>query len=341
MEHNPEYEKMPKSLKSLGLSEKEVSEINKLTWCVTEKVHGANFSFVYEKGKLSYAKRKQFLKWSDDFFGFQNVVNSIENKLLEIFEQLSQNINADRYIIYGELFGGKYPHPEIEANINVQAIQTGVYYSPDILFCAFDIASEEDGVKTYLNYESAISYFNSVQLFHAKPLFTGKLKDALEFNSRINSTIPAALNLPLLDKNMIEGIVLKPFKHNDLIDFERPVIKIKNPEFDEEKKFHEAEKWSYIPDISSKSEELHFIVEEFNNLINKNRIESVLSKTGAIDMSNQSRMEEIREEFLSDVVVDFNEKNDHLMDELLDDQKSWILQRIKAQIDLLIINYAN
>ncbi len=65
------YEKMPNSLKKLGLNESGYSELEKLKWVVTEKVHGANFSFVYEAGKLKFAKRKEYLSWNDDFFGFQ------------------------------------------------------------------------------------------------------------------------------------------------------------------------------------------------------------------------------------------------------------------------------
>jgi len=336
---NPEYEKMPKSLKSLGLSEKEVSEINKLTWCVTEKVHGANFSFIYEGNKLSYAKRKQYLKWTDDFFGFQQVVNELETKVIRIFELLSQNVAADKWIIYGELFGGKYPHPDVTKDSNVQAIQTGVYYTPNITFCAFDIAWEIDGEKEYLDYEKAVNYFERSGLFYAKPLFKGKLKDALEFNTRINSKIPESLNHPLLDNNLIEGIVLKPWIHNDLLAFERPVIKIKNPEFDEEKKFHEAEKWSYIPDISSNNEELNFIIEEIALLINHNRMESVISKTGAIDPFNDLRMKEIGDEFYRDVLADFDEHSDQMLNELSDDQKSWVNGRIRAQVDIFINSF--
>lgn len=59
------YEKMPSSLKKLELSEKEFSQLEKLLWVVTEKIHGANFSFIYENGQLRLAKRKDYLAWDD------------------------------------------------------------------------------------------------------------------------------------------------------------------------------------------------------------------------------------------------------------------------------------
>jgi hypothetical protein len=74
--------------------------------------------------------------------------------------------------------------------------------------------------------------------------------------------------LPELQNNLIEGIVIKPFNMIDSnLNIERPIIKLKNPEFEEEKKFHEAEKWSFIPDVSSKTESLSFIMEELRNYI--------------------------------------------------------------------------
>ena len=48
MKKNSEYEKIPRTLKQLDLAEKALNELGKLTWVVTEKIHGANFSFAYE-----------------------------------------------------------------------------------------------------------------------------------------------------------------------------------------------------------------------------------------------------------------------------------------------------
>lgn len=261
------YEKMSNSLKKLGFSVAEIQELDKLKWVVTEKIHGANFSFVYEKRKLKFAKRKEYIAWTDDFFGFQLVANQLENQIIQLFEELSTTISAEKYILYGELFGGEYPN--IPADKNIQAIQTGIYYSPIIQFCAFDIAFESNGQKEYLAYEKAIQYFESHQVFYAKPLAIGKFTEALNFDVLINSTIPSQLNLPELANNLIEGVVIKPFNKNQKSE-KRAIIKLKNPDFEEQKKFHEAVKWTYIPSISFNTEELEFIVEELRNYITKN-----------------------------------------------------------------------
>ncbi len=337
------YEKMPSNLKKLGLSETDFSKMEKLKWVVTEKIHGANFSFVYENRTLRYAKRKVYLSWSDDFFGFQLVVNEIEDKIIRLFEDLSANEDGEKYIIYGELFGGKYPHPDVKADDNLNAIQTGVYYSPSIKFCAFDIAIEksDSNSKRYLDYESSISYFEKHNLFYIKPLLIGKFSDAVNFNTRINSMIPKQLNLPELTENLIEGVVIKPYNNlaNNNIS-SRPIVKLKNKEFDEENKFHQAEKWSYIPNVSSKSEDLTFILDELRNYITRNRLESAVSKVGAIDFSNRERLEEIEKELFNDTLIDFNENNEGLLEELSTEDKDWIYERVNSEVKELI-NTAN
>ncbi|NLU92042.1 RNA ligase family protein [Chitinophaga sp. Ak27] len=335
MSPNAEYEKMPKNLKGLQLSEKAQQDLNKLKWVVTEKIHGANFSFVYEDHQLLYAKRKAYLKWTDDFFGFQAVVAEMEDRVLALFEQLKQDRPANRYILYGELFGGKYPHPEVAPDPDVQAIQTGVYYSPAIRFCAFDIALETDdaGGKTYLDYEIALAYFERFGIFHARVLFTGKINEVLNFNTRIDSAIPRQLQLPELSPNLIEGVVVKPLRHTDIMEpGVRPIIKLKNPEFDEEKKFHEAEKWSFIPGVSSRWEELSFLVTEMAAYITENRLNSAVSKTGRLDFANAQRIREIRQEFLDDIFADFNIDHNNLLADLEPDKVQWLRDRVDARI---------
>lgn len=338
------YEKMPSSLKKLGLSESDFAQLEKLKWVVTEKVHGANFSFVYENGILKFAKRKDYLSWEDDFFGFQLVANQIETNIIRLFEALSTNIKAKKYIMYGELFGGKYPHSSVEADPNVHAIQTGVYYSPTINFCAFDIAieTENSASKEYLDYETAISYFEKHAVFYAQPLLIGKFGEAVNFDTRINSTIPKQLKLPELTENLIEGVVIKPYNRLDGVSVSsRPIVKLKNKEFDEEKKFHQAEKWTYIPKLSSKSEDLSFILDELRNYITINRMESATSKIGALDFTNEQRITAIETEFFRDTLVDFNENNENLLEELATEEQHWIHERVKAEIKKVMYSFKN
>ncbi len=334
----PRYEKMPKNINKLGFNTNEMAELDKMKWVATEKVHGANFSFSYENGQLKFAKRKAFLSWEDDFFGFQLLVNRIENQVIALFEELSTNIEAEQYIIYGELCGGGYPHPAVMPDENVEAIQTGVYYSPTIQFCAFDIALVETETlsKYYLDYAVALSLFQKYDLLHADPLFIGKFHEVFDFNIKIHSTLPKILGLPPLEQNLIEGIVVKPLEHLHSSLSIRPIIKIKNPAFEEEKKFHLAEKWSYIPKVNSNAEELHFLVEAAKNYVTRNRLQSAISKIGALDHQNETRIKAIENEFLEDTLTDFDLDHDNIFEDLNETQINWIRDRIRAAIKQLI-----
>lgn len=336
MTAHSEFEKMPKSLSHFHLSEKQMKEIDKSKWVVTEKAHGANFSFVYEDKKMRFAKRKEYLDWQSDFFGFQLVVSEIEDKIWAFFEQLSHDFHAKKYILYGELIGGEYPHQDVLNSENLQAIQTGVYYSPDIQFFAYDIALEmgEEQRKIYLEYETALRYFNQFSLLHAKPLFVGKFTDCLYFHTRINSTIPEILGLPTLKENLIEGIVIKLYQNPQQIMYSpRIILKVKNTEFEEEKKFHEAEKWSYIPKRGTKTEDLDFILTELRTYISENRLNSVLSKIGRF---RHEIKKEVQIAFREDVWIDFNEHFGNLLNELDAESQKWLKNRVDAEIECLL-----
>ncbi len=330
------YEKMPTSLQKLRLSENDYARLDKLKWVVTEKIHGANFSLIYQNKTLKFAKRKEYLTWKSDFFGFQQVVATIETQVIQLFEQLSRNVEADKYIIYGELFGGAYPHPEVNKIANVQAIQTGVYYSPNIHFSAFDIAYQEGGKRHYLDYETSINYFRDYSLFYCQPLLVGSLNQASNFNIRIHSTLPKELGLPLLTNNLIEGVVIKPYNQPlDIAMETRPIFKYKNPEFEEQEKFHKANKWSFVPNVSSRSEDLSFIVEDLRTYINNSRMASAISKIGALN-KDVERLEEIKQEVLQDAMIDFNENNSDILQDLAPDEINWIKERITVEITNLM-----
>ena len=48
--------------------------------------------------------------------------------------------------IFGELFGGGYPHPDFPF-VPEELVQTGIYYCPGLEFYAFDIATVSSGSK--------------------------------------------------------------------------------------------------------------------------------------------------------------------------------------------------
>ena len=102
-------------------------------WVVTEKVHGANFSFwVYkglESGKIDIkcAKRSGWIEEGEKFFDYKSV--------LEKYRPMLENLRSDLlddFVIYGELYGDN--------------IQSGMCYKLEQDFVAFDMRwINEDG----------------------------------------------------------------------------------------------------------------------------------------------------------------------------------------------------
>lgn len=52
-----------------------------------------------------------------------------------------------------------------------------------------------------------------------------------------------------------------------------------------------------------------------------------------MDFTNEQRIIDIKNEFFLDTLVDFNENNNNLLEELSDDEKKWINERVKSEIN--------
>eukprot|EP00037_Helgoeca_nana_P022368 m.228344 g.228344 ORF g.228344 m.228344 type:complete len:387 (-) comp25975_c1_seq2:79-1239(-) len=119
--------------------------------------------------------------------------------------------------IFGELYGGRYDHPDVAPVHGLQPIQMGVWYSEELRFLPFDVAvvcagpSESPGHRTYLDYSDAAAVCHAAGLPFAPTLFTGTLAECLEVPIEFETTIPQMHGLPSLGPaNVAEGIVIRP-----------------------------------------------------------------------------------------------------------------------------------
>lgn len=304
------YEKMPESLDYWQLSESDYRKLRKTPWVVTEKIHGANFCIITDGTKVGFAKRKELLSPDEDFFGFHSIRKLLREQTLSIYHTLHHNDSSIVTVaIYGELFGGEYPHPEVMEIEGFQGIQTGVYYSPKICYCAFDIALECGAPKgrVYLDYDLGLKLFRDVGMFYSQSLFMGKYEDALAYNIKFNSTIPGLLGLPKLPRdNLAEGVVIKPAKAIYLDTPKgkvRPIFKRKINLFAEDSRFHQAEKWSYSYYKPRETD----INEQLLSLVTPTRLDNVISKLGRVVINNPSKKKLLVESFIDDVLESFRE----------------------------------
>ncbi len=107
-------------------------------WVVLEKIHGANFALILGD-ELKAAKRTGLLAPGDKFYNWENLVEKLKPQMLKLKASLAAWKPSSLFTVYGEFFGGIYPHPDVPRISDVPHIQKGIFYSPDHHFYAFDI----------------------------------------------------------------------------------------------------------------------------------------------------------------------------------------------------------
>ena len=269
------YEKMRESAAGWQLDEADMRAVIKAPWAVTEKIHGANFVVVTDGTDVRFGKRKALLAAGESFFGHAALAADLSVAALAIWRA----VGAPKISIYGELFGGHYPHPEAPSSAGVQAIQTGVWYAPDVRYAVFDIATE-DRERSYLGGDAVGTLCAEAGILAIPPLHVGTWEEATQFPLGFDSTIPALLGLPALQApNLAEGVVLKPWTPLSVSINgvrTRPVLKRKIAAFAEDARYHGAQKW----DVPSTPLAMPTVEWALLTRINGDRVAAVVSKTG-------------------------------------------------------------
>ena len=303
-----------------------------IRYVVQEKVHGANFSFWTDGNEVRCAKRTAFLDASDSFYNFQKVLARYYSKILESFK-ISEA--KEQLVLYGELFGGNYPHKDVEPVKEQKTIQKGVFYNPDVDFYVYDAAIDGKLVDQYTLYiltaEIGLGLF-AHDLSGKSESFS--FEEALEFDPVFESGIYKFYDLPKLENNMAEGVVIKPFKPLFYPNGERVILKNKNPKFGE--KVHQDKKPK--PTINL-SEEGNLLMDDLMSYLNENRLRNVLSKIGQV---TQKDFGKIMREFTSDAMDDFDKENKASFDSLAKEERKVLTKTLSNEAATLIRNnFAN
>jgi Rnl2 family RNA ligase len=260
-------------------------------WIATEKVHGAQLVVAYDGRRLRVGKRKAWLRDDEPFFGWQLLRAELERTARAALDAAGDGCCAVR--LYGELYGGHYPHPSVAAVPGASAVQTGVWYSPGIRFALFDVLThrEPDDPGTLGTY-AAVAAVAAAGGVDAVPLLGRGTRCAVDgVPVRFPTRIPALHGLPQLDGNLAEGVVLRPDTRLPLAD--RPIVKRKIPEFDEPR-FGGARPWD--PHVGPAQ-----LGPLAATLVNAARIASARSKVGPDDPAA------LEEEIVLDVMLDLTD----------------------------------
>lgn len=306
------YEKIVDAPEQWGLDEADYRALRKVPWVVTEKIHGANFCLITDGHDVRCAKRKELLPDGEDFFGHLALLPRLTAAVLDVHAQVQRaHPEMARVAIYGELFGGGYPHPDVAPVADVQPVQTGIYYSPRIEFCAFDLAVEttdDPPRNSYLDYDEAMPIFEAAGLLYARPLLIGAYEEALAFPLGFESHVPAQLGLPPLPTgNRAEGVVVKPLRDVALdgaAERFRPILKRKIPEFAEDKRYRGATKWEPSRDRPGEwRPALADLRQHASDLVTDARLASAISKVGRLTAADPPRVQAVTELLVEDIAA--------------------------------------
>jgi hypothetical protein len=200
----------------------------------------------------------------------------------------------------------------------VEALQTGIWYSPTIGYCVFDLAVVcGDQPRRYLDFDFAMSKAAAAGFFGSEPLFTGACEKALAYPLGFESTIPARLGLPPLPAvNKAEGVVIKPLRDRDALvcGAGRPVLKRRIPEFAEDSRFQEARKWTKVvgPAWAGEQSALSLLREEIGGWLCLPRLHHALSRIGRVRPGDIARSRELAETLTEDILEEIGRRHPDL-----------------------------
>ena len=258
-----------------------LEEANRQEFVVQEKVHGANVSFVTDGATVKFAKRTAFVEADEKFYDSEKFFERHSQRVTGLFSLVCERIpDITAVTVFGEMFGGMYPHPDVQNSNKTMLIQKGVYYCPYHEFYAFDIYVANETGGYYLPLDLSNELFVQGGFFHARTLFRGTLAECLQYPNDSPSHISGWLNLPPIDDNICEGVVIRPVTPTYLRSGSLVLLKNKNARFAEKTSVKKREPKMFVePSYSDELKDLLVTVEDY---VTENRLNSVVSKVGSI-----------------------------------------------------------
>lgn len=288
-------------------------EVKKGPFYITEKIHGANSQIAFFKEgdnwEIQYGKRTSFISKDDKFYNLPNVFH----RLLPRFQSFIQEIDCDGVIFYGEVFGGAYPHKEIDKNSELlphneganNVVQHGVWYCPEDDWACFDILMKIDGEWGFVNQQYLFSHCEKHKI-PTVPLLkvVDTLEEALAYPNDGESLVYQRYGLPRIENNIMEGVVIKPCWNSYLHTGERAVIKNKNDHF---KEIHHHKVARFIEPGSPEA----ILIEQARDYVTEQRLNNVISKYGEVDRKDIGTIigllgQDACDEFMKDHEGDMN-----------------------------------
>ena len=255
------------------------------TWVALEKIHGAHLVVDVDAKNVRFGKRKGWLREDEPFFGWQLIRSALRDSARAAFSC----IDSQRLVLYGELFGGAYPHPQVQDR-GLTPVQTGVWYAPDLRWALFEARADDE----YLSWSECANLASAIGLL-TPPVVARRKKAEIEaLSERFTSLVPAALGLPPLgDGNLAEGLVVKPDVRMFPATYtasKRKIAELREDRFDESQPWDPRRPMD-LPALAGWAE----------RLTNEPRLAAAASKVGREDATA------LADEVVLDVLLDLEE----------------------------------
>jgi Rnl2 family RNA ligase len=204
-------------------------------WIATEKIHGTNYSFLYNPSTGVIPCRRSGLLSSDPaFFNHLPIFNKYKNDVVLIYNKLKETYPTLKQIqLYGELFGGLYNG---KTSQSAKKVQKGIEYNLENDFMAFDLKISYDTITKYLDWDVLFDLLSLTTIKHVPIMKEGIFQEMLLLNPSFESVVYSYYGLPKIESNLAEGYVIKPIKeiiNSNAERSERIIFKFKNPRFSE------------------------------------------------------------------------------------------------------------
>ena len=163
----------------------------------------------------------------------------------------------------------------------------------------------------YVDYEDFIKLLENSNIKSVPVLaIVDSLTKALSYPEEFDSVIYKLYNLPKIEGNQGEGIVIKPIKNQYIFDNQRVILKKKNIKYSENGRANNRLMKEKLNNQYSDS--LKELIEKTNDYINQNRLDNVLSKISKQLDSKDFGM--IMKMLSQDVIKDLEKDNPELFE---------------------------
>lgn len=195
--------------------------------------------------------------------------------------------------------------------------------------------SSSPSFKQRKDFDVTKEIFEKVGILHCQVLKRGSYKELLEFPvENFHTTLPSLFNLPPLNDNIAEGIVIKPVK-TSYYKGTRVILKKKSSRFSEKaskqpKRKREGEEKNQV------EEHVSLLAEEGLRYVNKNRLASVVSKEEALKEKDRNRIIGL---LVKDSLEDFLKEWSEQYDVLGKKKKSFVKGKMMSAATQVVLEH--